>query len=175
MSDYDEVVSEDAVEDDEVVSEESVEAPDDGTGGAVSLISDEAKALLIGLLDARDEVETLEAQLKTAKENLDEVEMDVYEMFEASGIDGTLPVDLGPPYGKTKFRTRETHYAKIVDKKTLTTYYEERGDLEDVRTEPKFKMADLNTEVRELIDNHQSLPPGLTYRSDRGMTITRQK
>lgn len=147
----------------------------------LQVISDEVKAKLRLLLEARDLVDELDAQLSTAKKDLDEVEMDVFEMFASTddegepAVSGTISVPLGEPYGTVKFRTRETHYAKIIDKELLMEHYENRGLVDDVMTEPKFVMKRINGDVREIIDTNGKLPPGVTYRTDRGMTITRQK
>jgi hypothetical protein len=149
---------------------------------ALQIISDEAKEQLRQLLAARDKVEELEAELKTAKEDLEEVELDVYEMFEAPddegqpAIRGTITVNLGEPYGVVKFRTRKTHYADVADDDKLREYYEERGELDNVMTEPKWVKKELNSDVREILDKPDGrIPPGMTYHTKRGMTITRQK
>ena len=148
---------------------------------SVQIISEEAKAKLRLLLAARDAVDQLESQLKDAKRECDEVEMDVFDMFSAEDDDGnpvitgTLSVPLGEPYGTVKFRTRETHYAKIVDDDKLKEYYTEQGELDTAMTAPKWVMKEVNSDVRTAIDNGTSLPPGTTYRTDRGMTVTRQK
>lgn len=133
-----------------------------------------SKSSLRRLLEARELKETLETQLETAKSDLNEIELDVWESFEEQGIEDTLKVDLGEPWGVVAFRTRETIYAKIVDEDEVMGYYVKKHRLEDV-SQPKIVMKRLNEDVRGALETHQSLPPGTTYTTSRGMTITRQK
>lgn len=150
---------------------------DDTHGG---IFSDEFKQKLRQLLEARDDYAEKDKAAKEAKKVLDEIELDVYDLFMGveddpeSGLKGTIPVPLGPPYGTVKFRTRTTHYAKIVDDERLQEHFEERAMVDEVSA-PKFVKSRLNEMVRETIENNGKLPPGLSYYTDRGMTITRQK
>lgn len=139
-----------------------------------SLITNKAKEKLRQLCDARDKYAEADKAAKAAKRELDEIELEVFEMFNESGDTGTIPVNLGPPYGIVKFKTRETHFAQIVDEEKLLEWYENRQMVDEVSS-PKFVKARLNEEVREAVDASQPLPPGLTYYTNRGMTITRPK
>ena len=140
------------------------------------MITEEAKEKCRQLLAARDKQDELEAAAAKAKKERDELELDVADMFEEAGIEGTVPVPLGPPYGTVKFRVRKTYYASVADDDKLRAYYEELDELDDVRTEPKWVMKELNSDVREILDKPDgTLPPGLTYYTKRGMTITRPK
>jgi hypothetical protein len=140
-----------------------------------TLITEEAKSKFRRLLEARDKHASLDKQAKEAKKELDEIELDVFEMCAEQGINGTLPVPLGPPYGTVKFKTRETHFAKIIDEDKFLQYLEERAQVDEFST-PSFAKKRLNTVVRDVLDNPGStLPPGLTYSTARGMTITRPK
>src|SRR3954465_9303697 len=138
------------------------------------MVSDEDKDLLRRLLEARQELEAASAAEKAARKDHNEVELDVFERFEESGQMGTLKVDLGEPWGVVSFRTRETHYAKIIDQDEVQDYYEKRAMMEEVSA-PKFVMKRLNGDVREAIELGQQPPPGLSYYTDRGVTVTRQK
>jgi hypothetical protein len=134
------------------------------------------------LLDARDKHAEADAAAKAAKRELDEIELEVADMFgevDDQGqrkLTGTISLNLGPGYGVVKFRLRETPYAQIADEEKLMKYYEEKGMLDDVATEPQLVKKVLNGQVREILDNGSGkFPPGLTYYVDRGMTITRPK
>lgn len=138
----------------------------------MAIISDEDKALLRSLLEARQAEEDLKAAYDRAKAARSEVELDVYDRFE--DVEGQIKVDLGEPWGVVAFRTRTTAYAKIVDPDALQKHYEDRAMIDEVSA-PRFVKARLNEEVREALDAGQLPPPGLDYYFDRGMTITRQK
>ena len=145
------------------------------------MFSEEAKRKMRQLLDARDAYAEADAAAKAAKAELAEIEHDVADMFgevDEQGerlVKGTVSINLGKPYGVVKFRLRETAYADVVDEDALMDYYENRGMLDDVATEPRFVKKVLNNEIREILDNDGKFPPGLTYYMDRGMTITRPK
>lgn len=145
------------------------------------IFSPEFKQKCRQLLEARDDYAEKDAAAKAAKVVLDEIELDVYDVFNGleddpeSGLKGTIPVPLGPPYGTVKFRTRSTHFAQITDPDALQEYFEQRAQVDEM-VAPKFAKARLNELVREIIDNPDGkMPPGLSYYTNRGMTITRQK
>jgi DNA-binding GntR family transcriptional regulator len=138
------------------------------------MVSDEDKELLRKMLEARQAHEEAAAAEKAAKKEKDETELDVFERFEESGQMGTLTVDLGEPWGVVSFRSRETHYAQIIDADEVQEHYEQRAMLDEVSA-PKFVKKRLNEDVRQAIELGQSPPPGLSYYTDRGITVTRKK
>jgi len=138
------------------------------------MVSEEDKELLRSLLAARMKLDEAVAAEKAARKEKEEAELDVFERFEETGQMGTLKVDLGPPWGVQSFRSRETHYAQIVDQDDVQEHYEQRAMMEEVSA-PKFVMKRLNEDVRQAIELGQKLPPGLSYYTNRGITITAQK
>jgi hypothetical protein len=108
------------------------------------------------LLKARDDYAEKDATAKAAKKEMDELELDVFELFEGlqGSLEGkkagsTVSVPLGEPYGVVKFRTRETHYAKIVDEDALLEWLENRAMLDEA-TKAQFNKKRLHEEVRKL-------------------------
>src|SRR4051812_15625126 len=90
------------------------------------------------LLKARDDYSAADAEAKRLKAERDELELDVFELFE--GLQGsqngkkmgsTVPVPLGDPYGVVKFRTRETYFAKIVNEDDLLDWLEQRAVMDE--------------------------------------------
>lgn len=138
------------------------------------MVSDEDKAKLRQLLEARQQYDEARAAEQAAKKAKDEIELEVFDRFEDSGQMGTLKVDLGEPWGVVSFRTRETYFAQIVDQDEVQEFYEQRAMMDEVSA-PKFVMKRLNEDVRQAIELGQPLPPGLSYYASRGMTVTRQK
>jgi hypothetical protein len=136
------------------------------------MIDDAAKGRLRRLMELRETRDQAKAALQTAEKEYRDAEADIYEELE--GMAGTLPVDLGDPWGIVKFRNRETYYGKIIDPEKAQEYYESRAMIDEV-SEPKFVMARINDEVRERIDLGQSMPPGVDFYANRGVTITRPK
>lgn len=133
------------------------------------------------LLAARDDYAEKDAAAKAAKKEMDDLELDVFELFE--GLQGslggkkagsTVSVPLGEPYGVCKFRTRETHYGKIVDEDAFLDWVEDRAMLDEFST-PKITKGRLHEEVRKRKEAGGDMPPGVSYYTDRGMTVTRPK
>jgi hypothetical protein len=132
------------------------------------------EGLLRRLLEKRQEFDEKKTAFDTAKQERDEVEQEVYEHFEDNGVEGTLKLNLGEPWGVVSFRTRETFYARVIDEDAAIQHYEERAMIDEV-TAPKLVKRRLHTEVREALDSGTPLPPGLDFYADRGMTVTMQK
>jgi hypothetical protein len=149
---------------------------DDTNGG---IFSPAFKRRCRALLKARDDYDEADKLAKALKKERDELELDVFELFENLLGDGqktgqTLPVPLGEPYGTVKFRPRETYYAKIVDEDELLEYLNERALTEEV-SGTSFVKKRLHEMVRTAKEHNSEMPPGLTFYTDRGMTITRPK
>lgn len=151
----------------------------------IEVVSPALKAKLRRLVEARAKHDIAKAAVKTAKEELDQIELEVFDIFEKvdgegnPAIKGSLKVNLGEPYGWQSFRTRETHFAKIVDDEEAQEWYEQRAQLEEVSA-PKFVMKRLSGDIRDALDQglspgDEGWPKGLTYTTSRGMTITAQK
>lgn len=161
----------------QTLSDSMPEPEDDDTDGGI--FSRRFKEKCRQLLAARDAYAEADARRKAAKKELDEIELDVFELFEGMAAEGdkssaSLPVPLGEPYGVVKFRTRETHYAKIADEDALMEWLENRAMVDEV-SGPSFVKRRLHEMVRTALENRENLPAGLTYYTDRGMTVTRQK
>lgn len=138
------------------------------------IIPDEAKAKFRRLMEARIKRDNDKAAAKKSEADYRELEAEVWEELEAAMASKTLPVDLGEPYGLVKFRASETIYAKVIDQDRAMEHYENRAMVEQVQA-PKFVMARLNEEVRELHDQGKPMPPGLDFSPTRYITITQQK
>ena len=138
------------------------------------MIDSAAKAKLRRLMEARVSRDEAKAALDAAEKDFRQIEAEVYEALEESGLDGTVKIDLGPPYGKVSFRTRETYYGRIIDDEKALDYFEERAMMDEF-TAPKFVKARLNEIVRERIEAGEEMPPGVDYYPNRGVTITRAK
>lgn len=131
-------------------------------------------------MEAREARDSAKSEYDRLSNECNEIELDVYEMFEGTDddgdphIQGTLKVPLGEPWGTVAFRARETYFARIIDEDDLQKHYEERAMIDEVSA-PRFVKKRLNTEVRDCLDHGIPLPPGLDFYAQRGMTITRQK
>jgi hypothetical protein len=147
----------------------------------IEVVSPALKAKLRRLVELREDRDAKKVAWQAAKDETEELELEIFDIFErpdANGdpqIKGTLTVPLGEPYGTVKFRTRETHYAKIVDEDEVQQWYEQRAQIEEVSA-PKFVMKRLNDDVRTALESPDGkLPDGLSYTTNRGMTITQEK
>lgn len=148
---------------------------DDTDGG---IFTPQFKRKLRLLLKARDDYDEADKRAKALKKERDELELDVFDLFEQMQSEGqkvgTIPVYLGEPYGLVRFRPRETYYAKIVDEDKLLDYLNRRALTEEV-SGTSFVKKRLHEMVRTAREHNADMPPGLTFYVDRGMTITRPK
>ncbi len=153
---------------------------DDEEVEEIDVIPPALKRKLRALVEKREKRDAAKIAWQAEKDECEALELEVFDIFERPGADGepqikgTLSVPLGEPYGTVKFRTRETHYAKIVDEEEVHQHYERRAMMEEVSA-PKFVMRRLNDDVREALESDGDLPKGLSYTTQRGMTITLEK
>lgn len=136
------------------------------------MISDEDKAKLRRLMEARVKRDEAKSALDLAEGDFREIEAEVYERLE--GVEGTIKVPLGDPWGTVSFRNRETFYGRIIDDEAALEYFEKRAMLDEVTT-AKFAKARINEIVREARETDGEMPPGIDYYAQRGVTITRPK
>lgn len=140
----------------------------------ITVVSSDAKKLFRRLLEAREEVDTLEAQLKAAKENRDAIEQECHQaLIESVGTSGQ-PVDLGPPFGKVRFNAATTTYGNILNEERLMDYLENSAQVEEY-TRPALNRGELNTLARQLREQNASFPPGFDYREKKYVRVTVQK
>lgn len=140
----------------------------------MSIISDETKAMLRRFLEARDRRDELKIAATKAENEYREQEAEVHAAL-SEGIEGSLKIPLGDPYGTVSFVPKQTPYAKIINKEKLMIYLEQRA-LVDEYTEPSnFARGRLNELVREMDEAKEAMPPGLEISKKRFVQITRQK
>lgn len=138
------------------------------------MLSEEVVSKLRRLMEAREKRDTEKKAAEISEAEYREVEAEVYEAFEENPISGSLKVDLGEPWGTVSFSPQETYYGRIIDPDAALEYYEGRAMSDEV-IQPKFAKRRINEDVRERIDNQQSMPPGVDYYANRFVRITRQK
>lgn len=140
------------------------------------MISNDTKSKLRRLMELRQDRDEKTQAAKVANEAYIEMELDVYEAFEddEEGVEGTLKVNLGDPWGVVSFRTRETYYGRIIDDEAALEYFAQRAMVDEISA-PKFVKKRINEIVRDHIEQGIDMPPGIDYYPQRGMTVTRQK
>ncbi len=140
------------------------------------MLTQEDIAQLRRLMELRQERDDTEAAAKAAKQAYQEAEIELFEELSEGPVSRLNNVDLGPPWGKVSFGSRETYYGRIIKgmEEDALTYYRER-EMGDVVTEPKFVMKRINEEVRQRRESGEHMPPGIDWYARRGVTITRQK
>ena len=138
------------------------------------MISEESVSQLRRLAELREARDLAKTAADKAVKEFREAEADVFEAFEDGAASGGMKVDLGEPWGTITFRPRETYYAKVIDVDALQDYYEQRAMVEEMSS-IKFTAKRLNEEVRDRIEQGESMPEGLSYYVSRGITMTRQK
>lgn len=140
------------------------------------MLSEEHLSKLRRLMEARDLKDSTEKAAKKANADFREAEAELYDLLDEGPLDRIPPVDLGPPWGKVSFHKRETPYGRIIPgmEQEALRHYEQRAMIDEV-TVPKFVMKRINEEVRDCLEQGKPMPPGIDFRMNRGVTITRQK
>lgn len=134
------------------------------------------------LVELRRERDLAKQEATRAEKAYRAFEADLWaELEEEHGGVKSLDVDLGPGYGRVSFTRRETTYADIVDPEALARAARDEGrDLELIKQADEaarksdFRQAPLNELVRETLEHGGELLDGLSFRHDRGITITRK-
>lgn len=140
----------------------------------IQMISDDAKALARRLLEARAKQEELETAATNAKKERDELEAEVHQaLVEAVGT-SSLPLDLGPPFGRVRLNPVITVYGNVINEDKLQEYLENSAQVEEY-TKPKLAMGEINKLARRLKETNESFPPGLDYRERKYVRVTVQK
>jgi hypothetical protein len=139
----------------------------------IELIPESTKALLRRFLELRDAKEMAEAAADTAKKEYREAEAELHEAL-SEGTDGTLRVNLGPPWGTVSFLPQATPYATVINERKLEDYLEER-QMMDEYSKPALVKGRLNELVREMDERGERMPPGLEIYKRRYIRVTRQK
>lgn len=139
----------------------------------IEVINPKIKAVLRRFLELRDARDDAEAALKTAKKAHDEAEQELHEMLE-SGVDGTLKIDLGEPYGKVSFLPQQTIYSNVINERKIQDYLEERQMTDDY-SKPGLVKGRLNELAREIEEGTHEPVPGLEHYKKRYVRVTRPK
>lgn len=140
------------------------------------MISEEVISQLRRLMELREKRDEDAVKAKRSEIEYREIEADVFEALDLGPVDRLNNVDLGPPWGRVSFRTRETTYGRLIkgQEDLAEEYFREQGALDSVSTR-KFQMKRINEIVRAADEQGEKMPPGLDFYKNRGVTITRQK
>lgn len=142
-------------------------------------MSDENTAALDLAAAFRRLVETREKrdQTKLAAENAEkeyrQYEAELFEEITEGPIKGTIRFDLGEPIGVVTFTPRETTYGRIIDTDAALAYFEEHEEVEQMSSR-KIEKGRLNAVVRERLEQGKSMPSGIDWYANRGITISRK-
>jgi hypothetical protein len=138
------------------------------------MLDEAAKSILRRHLELRQQRDEAKKAADALDKEYRESEADLFEMIEESGLKGGLKVDLGEPHGTVTFSNRTTHYGRIIDEDSALEHFSQRA-MTDELTKSKWSMRRLHEIVREHIESGEDMPPGVDYRTDRGVSIRRQK
>lgn len=126
--------------------------------------------------DKKREAEELSRKAKDAAAAKTEAEKKVHEMLRKGGTKGSTTVDLGPGYGTVRFTPRATTYADVYDERKLREWVAENGREDELFFPDKFRMKPLNEMAREIKEHENAeFPPGLQFREQIGVTVTKVK
>jgi hypothetical protein len=140
------------------------------------MLTEEQLSKLRRLMELRERRDETKKAASTAELEYRDAEADVFESLDNGPVRRLNNVDLGPPWGKVSFGARETHFGRVIKgmEDEAIRYFRRQG-MEDAMTEPKLVPKRLNEEVRQRIEDNETMPPGIDFYTRRGVTITRQK
>lgn len=130
-------------------------------------------AKLRRLMESREKRDIDKAAAERSETEYRNNEAEVIEALEGSPLRPPYKLDLGE-YGVVRFHPKETIYGKVVDEEAALEYFEQRAMVDEV-TKPKFSMKQINEMVREMYEQGETMPPGITFSPKRYVQITRQK
>lgn len=143
------------------------------------MYTDAQKSMFRRLMELREERDETKAAYEEAEKDYRRYEAELWDTLTEDGTlkmsDASQKVPLGPPYGTVTFSPRETHFGRVLNENRALEYFEQRA-LIDEMTKSKISKARLNELVRTIIeDENGTMPPGIDYYTNKGITITRPK
>jgi hypothetical protein len=138
------------------------------------MISEEVKAKLRRLLDARQERDTAKKKAENKEKDYRELEAEVWDMLDEADLEPPYKFKLGEPYGTVRFNNRTTYYGRIIDEDAALEGFEQRAVIDEM-TKPKIVMQRINEEVRDAIEQGKPLPPGVDFYPKRFVSISKEK
>jgi hypothetical protein len=139
----------------------------------IEVINPKIKAVLRRFLELRDAKDEADAAAKEAKKEHDEAEQELHSLLQ-EGVEGTLKIPLGEPYGTVSFLPQETIYSNVINERKLTMYLEER-QMTDEYSKPALAKGRLNELAREIEEGTHEPVPGLEHYKKRFVRVTRPK
>jgi hypothetical protein len=125
------------------------------------------------LVELRERRDITKGAADSAEEEYREYEAELFDEMANSPVKGTRRIDLGEPHGLVVFTPRETKFGRILNLDDALDYFEQR-QMSDEMTKPGIAKRKLNEMVRELLEQGKSLPPGIDWYANRGITISKK-
>jgi len=126
--------------------------------------------------DRKKKAAELDRAAKDAKAAQDEQMRVVHELLTKNGTKGATTVDLGPGYGTIRFSPRTTTFGDIYDQPAFHEWIESNGRADELYFPDKLRMKPINEMAREIKEHgNNEFPPGLQFREQRGVTVTKLK
>ena len=126
--------------------------------------------------DLKQEAEEADRRAKDAKAAKDEQMRVCHELLTKHGTKGATTVDLGPGYGVIRFSPRTTTFGDVYDPAAFTRWIEENERQDELFFPDKIRMKPVNEMAREIKEHgNAQFPPGLQFREQRGVTVTKVK
>jgi hypothetical protein len=125
------------------------------------------------LVEARDKRDRDKLAAQKSEDEYREVEGEIFEAMIEGPITSTLRFDFGNELGTIAFTPRETTFGRIIDADAALEFFKERGE-KDAMSSRKIEKKKLNGLVRELLEQGKTMPPGIDWYTNRGVTISRQ-
>lgn len=121
------------------------------------------------LLELREKYDLAKGEAAAAKLARDNFEMELWSELEDLGLKAFTMDD-----GTRIERPKPTIYADVVDEEAFIEWAQESG-MADEFTTAGLRKKSLNGFVRTRLESGEELPPGMSYRVDRGLRVTRPK
>lgn len=123
---------------------------------------------LVELRETRDQTKTA---ADTAEEEYRHYEGELFDEIQDGPMSGTRRINIGGEV--IAFTPRETKFGRIIDADAAVEFFDRSGMAEEM-TRPKIEKRKLNELVRDYLDAGKSLPDGIDFYINRGITISRK-
>lgn len=125
---------------------------------------------LVELRETRDQTKT---SADIAEEEYRRYEGELFDEIQDGPMQGTRRINLGEEFGVVAFTPRETKFGRIIDADAAVEFFAKR-DMAEEMTRPKIEKRKLNELVRDYLDAGKSLPDGIDFYVNRGITISKK-
>lgn len=125
------------------------------------------------LVELREQRDQDKAAFERSEQDYRAYESELFAEMAESPIKGSRRIDFGGDIGLVVFTPRETKFGRVADAKAAYQWFKDRHMI-DGMFKPQIAKARLNELVREALERGETLPDGVDWYANRGITISKK-